>query len=212
MKKLSVAFAGLAIAALALTGCTSSPADRAVKVTPSAEAEPSEAPEAAPADAAFDGGADAAPGSTVPAGTWGNIPYLDYDDNESVLSHHLKSVDKAAQADVDTLVAEIPELKGMDVYFANVESRYVSGDLQPFTQPSDFDVVDANGDRVQSLILVGFDACPSDSFGDEDEVKTQVITNCYAAAVAPGGNVPAGVKWSQYETPTEEEPVLFVVK
>lgn len=216
MKKISITLAGMVIAAVTLSGCSALLPQRPtpeVAPTQSQEAEPSDEPETAPAgDGAFDGGVDVEPGSTVPAGTWANIPYVNYDDKEAVLSHHLKSVEKAPAFDVDYLVSEIPELKGLDVYYMMVETRFVSGDGLAYITPSDFRPIDADGRRAQTLTLIGFDGCPSESFSDEEEMQNQVVTNCFAAAAPAGGNIPAGLAWSRYDSPTEDSPILFFAK
>lgn len=215
VKKLSITLAGMAIAAMTLSGCTALLPQQKPEPSPAAseEAEPSAEPDAAPSgDGTFDGGVDAAPGSTVAPGVWANIPFLNFDDKTAVLSHHLMGVENAPAAEVDYLVSEIPELKGMEVYFITVETRYVSGDILPFTSPTSFRPIDADGKSAQSLTLIGYDACPTESFSDEEEMPTQVVTNCYAAAAPAGGNIPAGVMWTQYDTDTEDSPILFFVE
>lgn len=131
----------------------------------------------------------------------GVVPFLNYDDQVAEFEHKLVSVEKAPQADVDAIVAEVPQAAGLDIYYLKIESHYVSGaDLAHSSFSTSFNPVDADGNKTQSISLIGWDNCPSGSIPNPGNDPATVIVNCVAGVSAPGGSAPTGVAWSQYDT------------
>lgn len=99
-----------------------------------------------------------------------------------------------------------------DFYKILFTQTYVSGQSPEFQSSiTSFDPIDAAGTRLQSLPLIGFDWCKSNSFS-RDFVNGEANTSCVLAAVAKGAAAPAGLQFSQFDTPSESNPVLIFKK
>lgn len=195
----------LGIGALTLTatlaGCiTIAEDDKPTKPNSSSEkSEKTEKPEKK-ADAPKGDGSELAPGETT-AGA-GILPFSNHEDKTASFSHQIADISLAPDADVDAIVAEIPQAGGMDVYYITVDSNYVSGDnLEHSSFSNEFEPVDADGVELQSLSLIGWDNCESNSIPSPGDDPSTTISNCIAAVVVPGQPEPAGVAWAAYDSP-----------
>lgn len=212
------ATAGIALISLGiLTGCSAKESDSTPSST--AAASSSAASESAtPSESPASGGHDRAligdilkPGEKTTGAA--SIPFTNADKKTAVFEHKLLSVEKAPQADVDNIVSQVPKAAGLDIYYLNIESHYVSGDNLAFSAfYTSFDPVDASGNPTQTLSLIGWDNCESNSIPKDATNPSVTIKNCVAAVAAPGGNAPAGVAWDQSDTPYDSydgSPALF---
>lgn len=147
----------------------------------------------------------AAPGDVLGPGKTANGPakieFVNYKDETAVFEHEVKDISLAPKADVDRFVEEIPGLAGMNVYYITVESHYVSGaNLAYDSFFTQFNPIDANGNETQEVTAFGFKGCEVNSIPKDGTNPDNIITNCYIGAAPEGGNVPAGLSWTQYDT------------
>ena len=184
----------------ALSGCTPAlpPAESApapVSSVPVESPEPSESVEPAPvAD-----GDVLAPGQSTD-GT-GLIEYVNYDDEAAVFAHRVVAIDMASAEDVEYFTSEVPSVAGMQIAYVRVESSFVSGEnLEYSSFAAEFDPIDADGNRVQSIITVGFATCKTNSIPRPGNDPENVIENCFVAAWPSGGSAAAGLQWDQSDT------------
>lgn len=211
----SIALSGTAfVLAATIVGC-SAPADEK-KDDPkpsstSSESSPSASASEEPKKDTDSSGSALAPGERTTGS--GIVPFVNYDDRVAEFEHRLVSVEKAPQADADAIIAEVPQAKGLDIYFLTVESKYVSGEnLEHGAFYTEFDPVDADGNPTQFINLIGWDSCESNSIPSPGDDPNTTITNCYAALAAPGGSAPAGLAWGQSDTEYASyngKPALF---
>ncbi|MGI9821738.1 hypothetical protein [Agromyces sp. Marseille-Q5079] len=218
--KTSIAFVALAAVSLALTACTTAPADSGAKKTDttveeSASAEPTEE-SAGTVENAVEGEL-LQPGQTVALGDWGTYEFVDYDDKTAVLNTKLVSIEPATAEQTEALVAEIPELKGWNVSLIRYQQQKVSGDDITYgANYTDFRPADATGAKAQEVSVIGWDECESESFTEEFNAGTAVLDQCMVGASVEGGEPIGGMLWtgnsSADENPFsdyEGEPVLF---
>lgn len=164
-------------------------------------------------------GTIADPGTTVGIEEWLSYPFTGTDDNEAVISARLLSVEKATAEEQAVLDENFGDkIADFDVYLVRYEQQKESGD--PVVYDADytyFDVVDADGERVQSITLIGWDGCDQGSFTqefDDGEVQAQ----CTLGAVAKGGDAPAGIAFTGgYDDDNpydylDGKPLLFLKK
>lgn len=184
----------------ALSGCTPALPPIEPVASPSASVpvespEPSESVEPAPV---ADGDA-LAPGQSTD-GT-GLIEFVNYDDEAAVFAHRVVSIDMASADDVEYFTSEVPSVAGMQIAYVRVESSFVSGaNLEYSSFSAEFDPIDADGNRVQSIITIGFDTCKTNSIPRPGNDPATVIENCYVAAWPSGGSAAAGLQWDQSDT------------
>lgn len=187
-----------------MAGCTlppSSETEVTVEPTTSAASTPTApdegASEASPAPPATDSGEVTMlqPGeSTTGAGV---VPFTDSSGNTALFAHQLVSVELAPAGDVETLTKKVSQIKGMDVWYLRVESRYVSGDNTELGSIySALVPVTASGDRARELTLIGWDSCPKSSVPMPGDDPSVVFENCRAAVAAPAGDPPVAIAWS----------------
>ncbi|MCW5951437.1 MAG: hypothetical protein KIT69_04190 [Propionibacteriaceae bacterium] len=176
------------------TDVTAKPTTPAVSIPAASDEESSEAPSVPPAT---DPGEAAVlqPGeSTTGAGV---VPFTDGSGNTTLFAHQLVSVELAPAGDVETLTKKLSQIKGMDVWYLRVESRYVSGDNTELGSIySDLVPVTASGDRARELTLIGWDSCPKNSIPMPGDDPSVVFENCRAAVAAPAGDPPVAIAWS----------------
>lgn len=217
LKNLAAAGLGAVVLAVSLAGCSllpQPPAPAPDKPTSSESDKPTKTDTDEPTKPAPGGAEDGAvlnPGDRT-SGT-GIVPFVNYDEKTANFAHKVTSVEKAPASDVDALIAEIPQIKGMDVYYVTVTSNYVDGDNLEFSSFStEFSPIDADGNTTQKVSLIGWDNCESNSIPKPGNDPATAILNCYASVVPSGQPAPAGVAWSSYDTPYDPydgKPALF---
>ncbi|GAA1845956.1 hypothetical protein [Agromyces salentinus] len=202
MKKQSIAFVALAVVSLVLTACAAEPADSVaeksdISVEETASADPTEEPaDESTGEAAIEGEL-LEPGQTVALGDWGTYEYVDYDDKTAVLNTKLVSIEPATEAQVEQLVAEIPELKGWKVSLIRYQQQKVSGDDITYgSNYTDFRPADATGAKAQEVSVIGWDECASESFTEEFNAGTTVLDQCMIGASVDGGEPIGGMIWT----------------
>lgn len=215
--RLAVPAAALSLG-LMLAGCAGDePAETTETETSAQEAaaEPSEEPteeateEAEPTEEATEeaeeapaaSGDVAAPGTTVAVGEWQSLPFEAVGDEggSAVIDVAVTTVEEAPAADQKALEEEIPQLKGMTVYYLWADMKKNSGDPVEFNSiASEFYAVDADNERLQNISLIGWDSCPSESFTPEFDAG-ETLKTCFAAAVPETEPAPAGGAWSDSE-------------
>jgi hypothetical protein len=141
-----------------------------------------------------------APGETT-TGT-GVLPFEEYGGKQALLSHRVVAIELVSGVERTRLLEKAPELNSYDLYAVHVASAYVSGDALPYSSFSrGYGLVDVNGARMQSVALIGYDFCDSDTTipapGNNPDA---VIRSCNLAVVPPGGPLPAGISWHQTDT------------
>jgi hypothetical protein len=141
-----------------------------------------------------------APGETT-TGT-GVLLFEEYGGKQALLSHRVVAIELVSGAERARLLEKAPELNSYDLYAVHVASAYVSGDALPYSSFSrGYGLVDVNGARMQSVALIGYDFCDSDTTipapGNNPDA---VIRSCNLAVVPPGGPLPAGISWHQMDT------------
>lgn len=210
-KFLGSAAAGLAVVAL-LAGCAETASEEEpIETTPTEEVtedidETNDDDEESDDDAGGDqptpvSGDVLQPGDTV-QGEAASLPWISFEDAESVFAHRVTAIEPAPEADVAQIAERQPTITDYDLYYITVESHYVSGDVTPYAAfYTNFDPARADGTKLQSVSLIGFDSCPSESVKDPGTDPSQVIVNCVVAAVAKGSEAPAGVLWAASGTP-----------
>ncbi|MFC4223092.1 hypothetical protein [Lysinibacter cavernae] len=215
-------FAALTIAgmmALSLAGCadikpvenekSSSSEKKTEKPTEPATETPSSTPKAS------GDGSVLAPGDEVTGlGTQGSYEWFNYDEKKAILTSSLDSVEQAPQAAFDEIAEKAPELKnGYALYFLTFSTTFVSGDDIDFSANyTDFKPIDAEGNSTQTISLIGYDSCKSESFPKGFSQGGVSINNCIAAVVPAGGEAPAGMQFAQYDQATSDydgKPIRF---
>jgi hypothetical protein len=202
----------LSAAALAILTVTLSACSFSMKTTKTTSTDPAPTETAAPVTTVADAPSDQtapspepvtgdvlAPGQATTAA--GNLPFVNYDDKTAVFSHKVVSVTTASAEQRATLVKEEPMFENYDIYFVNVESRYVSGaGLEYASFSNGFRPVTAEKKEVQNVALIGYDFCDQDSIPSPGNDSSTVIRTCIAAVVPNGAPAPKGVAWMQYDT------------
>jgi hypothetical protein len=218
-KTLALSAMGVAALAtvLAVSGCSAllPPAHEAIATSSVAEA-PSQTPKSTPtpsptsaatstpsAPAAPPAAGDVTPpGTTLAIGQTATLPFTNTDKGEATILATVTHIDQAPQADVDALVAQLPQLQGFNVYYVWVDMTKGSGaDVKFNAMYTDFDPIDASGNKTQSISIIGSDTCPSESFPDDFDTSGATISTCLAAAAPAGGAAPAGAQYSAYDSP-----------
>ena len=205
-------------AALVLAGCGMLPGPEAKPketASASASATPSEKPKAS-------GSADGEvtePGAEV--GIDEEIVYESQgtDDVTALISAKLTEVTPATPEQVSFLKSQFDggELDGLDLTLIRLVMTKVSGDPVAFnSDATSFSPVDADGEKVQEVTLIGWDECGSESFTEEFDGGAP-ITQCYVAAAPSGGNAPAGLMYdggftepNPYDS-YDGEPILLIM-
>lgn len=218
LKNIAAAGLGAVVLAVSLAGCSLLPQPPAAPVdkpTTSDTDKPAttetDEPTTEPAPGGAADGAVLNPGDRT-SGT-GIVPFVNYDDQTANFAHRVTSIEKAPTADVDAIVAEVPQVKGMDVYYVTVTSHYVDGANLEFSAfYTEFSPIDADGNETQEVSLIGWDNCESNSIPKPGNDPATAISNCYAAVVPAGQPAPAGLAWASYDTPFDKydgKPALF---
>lgn len=217
VSRLTAATVGVAALALTLTGCFAMPPSApAAKPTSDATVEATTAtptPSATkPADSSASGDVTA-PGTTLAIGEWAHLPFQTLDDTTAIIDATVTKVDKAPQADVDLIVSKVPELKGFDVYYVWVDMKKNSGATVEFeAMYTDFNPIDASGNKTQSVSLIGYDNCPNASFPKGFDTSGETISTCMAGVAPAGGNVPVGANYAAYDSDYDSydgQPVIW---
>ncbi|WP_164863488.1 hypothetical protein [Agromyces sp. LHK192] len=219
------ALALLAAGSLALTACTGPDLSNAKRLDAPAEETAAAEPAGTEAEAADEEGSSAGaavegellqPGQTVALGQWGTYEYESYDGRKAVLNTKLVSIEPATQAQVDFLVAEIPELADYEVTLIRYQQQKVSGDDITYdANYTDFRPADVTGAQAQEVSVIGWDECASESFTEEFGAGA-VIDQCVVGAKLPSSEAIGGMIWtgnsSADENPFSEydgQPVFF---
>lgn len=119
------------------------------------------------------------------------------DDVTALISAKLTEVTPATADQVAFVTSQFDggELDGMDLTLIRLEMTKVSGDPVAFnSDATSFAPVDASGEKVQEVTLIGWDECGSESFTKEFDGGAP-ITQCYIAAAPTGGKAPAGLMY-----------------
>lgn len=212
------ALAGTALAAIALTGCsTSAPAPApapAEEGTTKVEEGTTKVEETAPAEKDTASVADGitAPGSELALGDWATYEFTGLEDQTAVIQARLVSVEKIS-AEQDAFLRENVEgLGGYDIYMMKVEQKKVSGAEVIYEGDyTAFKPAREDGSRAQQLTVIGWDDCRTQAFNAEFEAG-ETITQCVLGLVDSGAKAPAGVTYSQYDSvydAYEGEPIFF---
>ncbi|MFB2580774.1 hypothetical protein ACEXQD_05955 [Herbiconiux sp. P15] len=142
------------------------------------------------------------------------------DGQKALLSAELVDVTAATAEQVAFLNEQFDkdELKGFEISFIHLSQSKVSGDPVEFNSDyTSFKPIDAQGQRVQDVTVIGWDECTTESFTPEFDTG-ESITQCFIAAAPAGGNAPAGVMYDGgYEDPNpydyyDGKPLLFVAE
>jgi hypothetical protein len=210
------------VTAFTLSGCAllpSAPQPAAESSAPTASPTPTAEPTEEPSSGTATSGDVAEPGTTVGPGEELVYEFTGTDEQKALISAALVDVTPATAEQVAFLNEQFDEdeLKGLDISFIHVTQKKVSGDPVEFNADyTSFKPVDAEGQRVQDVTVIGWDECGTESFTPEFDAGV-AMTQCYIAASPTGGNAPAGV---MYEGGYEEgnpyssydgEPLLFLV-
>ncbi len=207
----------LPIAASILLAACATPADTSDDRGSSSSRDDEEAEEES---AAPERGEIAEPGTTVGVDEWLSYPFTGTDDQEAVISARLLSVEEATAEERAVLDENFGEdIADYDIYLVRYEQEKESGDAIEFNSDySFFDVVDADGERVQSVTLIGWDGCKSNSFDEEFDTNGGTLAQCAIGAVPTGDDAPAGLAYSggygddnPYDY-LDGEPLLFLKK
>jgi hypothetical protein len=139
------------------------------------------------------------PGTRVGIDEWLTHTFTNTDDGEALISARLVSVEPATADETASIVSAFDDGKvdGYDFYLLRVEEKKESGDTVEFNADySFFDVVDADGEKVQEILLIGWDGCESLSFDEEFDTAGAVLTQCFIGAAKAGDPEPAGVAYT----------------
>lgn len=196
--RLAATFSGLAVAALALSGCVQLPMPQAQES--SAPVEEIEATEPVETEDAGDdapatelSGDVTAPGTVLGAGEWATYEFTGTEDEKALISARLVSVEPATSAQLDLLVSEIPDLKGWKVVLIHAEQQKVSGDPVKFNSDySYFSPATAAGSKAQNVYVIGWDECATESFTEEFD-NGATIEQCFVGAYVDGGEPVTGM-------------------
>ncbi|WP_119698335.1 hypothetical protein [Microbacterium halotolerans] len=213
MRKPILLTSAVALAALALAGCSNPVDDIAdeqsqestTEETPAEDTaeEPDEAeePEADPAPA----GEIAAPGTELSVGDTATVLWPDTDDGEQNVNVTVSDVSKADKSDFDAIDDDDfkESLDGYDVYYFTVEMDKA----EPFTVPMDGEsptsemyAFDANENRLGPVRVIGsFDACDSNYMSSEEDESNSGMSTCFISAI-PEGQEPGYIAWVADET------------
>jgi hypothetical protein len=215
VSRLAAATIGATALALSLTGCFQLPPS-APDAKPAIET-PVEATTPTPSATAPAGstasGDITPPGTTLAIGEWAHLPFTNLDDGEAVIDATVTKVEPAPQADVDLIASKVPELKGFNVYYVWVDMKKNSGaSVEYEAMYTDFETIDAAGNKTQSVSLIGYDNCPNASFPSGFDTSGETITTCLAGVAPAGGNAPVGAQYRASNTPYSSfdgQPVLW---
>ena len=170
--------------------------------------------------AAPERGEIAEPGTTVGVDEWLSYPFTGTDGQEAVVSARLLSVEPATAEERAVLDENFgDQIADYDIYLVRYEQEKESGDPIEFDSDySYFDVVDADGERVQPISLIGWDACDTQSFDSEFDTAGGTLQQCAVGGVPTGDDAPAGLAYTGgYEDDNpydyiDGEPLLFLKK
>lgn len=220
--KLSALVALPIVTVLALAGCVPQPSPApepaAESSAPAATPTPTEAAEE-PADASAASGDVAAPGTTAGPGEPLVTEFTGTDGQTALIASSLVDVVPATTEQVAFLNEQFDkgELDGFEISFIHLEQTKVSGDPIEFNADyTSFKPVDAEGQRVQDVTVIGWDECGTESFTPEFD-SGATLTQCYIAAAPSGGGAPAGLMYDggfSEENPFDYydgKPLLFLV-
>jgi hypothetical protein len=163
-------------------------------------------------------GEPAPPGTRVGFDTYLTYTYLTVDDEEALLSAKLDSIEPATDAELAVLAENFgDQLDGYDIYLLRMTEKKISGASVKYNDDSSFfDVVDENGERIQTVTLIGWDGCDTQSFPEEYDTGGAEISQCYIGAVREGEDPPAGMAYTGgYEDGNpydylDGKPLLFI--
>jgi hypothetical protein len=191
----SVALAAPLLAALLLAGCAA-PATGPGGDPDAAPTTETSAPET-PETPELVEGEPAPPGTRVGFDTYLTYTFVTTDGEEALLSARLDSIEPATDAEMAVLVENFgDQLDDFDIYLLRMTGKKVSGPSVKYNADfSFFDPVDSDGERIQSLTLIGWDGCDTQSFDDEYDGGAEVA-QCYMGAVPTGEVAPAGMAYT----------------
>ncbi|MEO8528964.1 MAG: hypothetical protein ABI435_07790 [Pseudolysinimonas sp.] len=194
---LKTLFAAPLLGTLLLAGCAApTPNPNPVTGTdPSTSATPTES--AANTPVLVDGEA-APPGTKVGFNTYLTYSYVNTDKEDALLQAKLDSIEPATADELAVLTQNFGDkLDVYDIYMLRMTEKKVSGASVKFNDDwSFFDVVDAKGERIQSVSLIGWDGCKVNSFTDEYDTAGAELDQCYIGAVPKGSAAPGGMAYT----------------
>ncbi|MEO5535379.1 MAG: hypothetical protein ABIR17_09645 [Pseudolysinimonas sp.] len=210
-------FAAPLLGALLLAGCAT-PA-----ISPGTATDPGTATSASPtADAGntpvlVDGEA-APPGTKVGFDTYLTYSYVTTDKEDALLKAKLDSIEPATADELAVLTTNFGDkLDPYDIYLLRMTEKKVSGATVKYNDDwSFFDVVDAQGERIQSISLIGWDGCDTQSFSEDYDTGGAEIAQCYIGAVKKGSAAPGGMAYTggyEDDNPYDAfsgKPLLFI--
>ncbi len=198
--KLSALVALPAITLLTLAGCAfpkpAAPEPAPETSVPSATSTPTEEAEE-PDDSSAASGDVAAPGTTAGPGEPLVTEFTGTDGQKALIASSLVDVVPATTEQVAFLNEQFDkgELDGFEISFIHLEQKKVSGDPIEFNADyTSFKPVDAEGQRVQDVTVIGWDECGTESFTPEFD-SGETLVQCYIAAAPAGGGAPAGLMY-----------------
>lgn len=199
--RIITALASIALAALALTGCS--------LLTPPAPADPGEVP-TNPVRPLPD--SITPPGAEIPLGEWASYQFTGTKGEEVVIAARLVSVEKLPAAEDEFLRDNIDGLDGYDIYVMRVEQKKVSGDDVTFNADyTGFKPARADGTRGKELTVIGWSGCKVSSFTAAFE-DGEVLPQCFLGLVDSGAAPVAGVIYTLFDTPYDSyagAPIFF---
>ena len=201
---------------LALAGCSAGGDETTEPTAPVSDEATSPAPETTPEDAATAaetteaettdaaGTEASAPGSTAAKGELLNVPYTksEGDHPVAVIATTVTTIEEAPAADLAELLKTYPEVKGQKMYYIQAEMTKVSAteSLEFGGMTPDFDAVDKDKNRLQTVHLEGWENCLGTNFTTEFD-EGQKLTTCFATLVPEGDPAPAGAAWNDTDNP-----------
>jgi hypothetical protein len=203
------------LATLLLAGCA---APSTGTTPPDTGTDPSTAPTEEVETPELVEGEPAPPGTRVGFDTYLTYTYVTVDDEEALLKAKLDSIEPATDAELAVLAENFgDQLDDFDIYLLRMTEQKVSGATVKYNDDSSFfDVVNADGERIQTVTLIGWDGCDTQSFPEEYDTGGAEISQCYIGAVPTGEAAPAGMAYTGgYEDDNpydylDGKPLLFI--
>ncbi|UOE45427.1 hypothetical protein [Agromyces larvae] len=197
MKKIVLPVVLAGALSLGLTGCITLPTPQPTEKVVDAPAETEETEESTDISTDATAGGVAQPGDVIENGEWFTYTFVNYDDASATIQARLLSSTPATPAQVDLLVAEIPQLKGYNVVLLQFEQRKIDGAEIAFDADyTSFIPATVTGQPAQEVSVIGWDDCPSESFSKEFDAGTESITSCVVGAWVDGGDQIGGILYT----------------
>lgn len=140
-------------------------------------------------------GEPAPPGARVGIDEWVSFPFTSSDDVEAIISAKLVSIEPVTaeeQAVLDENFGD--QIADYDLYLVRAVERKESGGTIAFSADyTSYRVVDADGERVQEVSLIGWEGCDQQSFTEEFDAGGVELDQCWVGAVPTGDPAPAGL-------------------